>query len=60
MTRKHPVIAVLNALVFVFAIAELAEAWFGIGLHLILDEAVLQLVVLVMRALAIWHVGRHL
>ena len=50
----------MDVLVFAFAILELIEAWFHVGLGLILPEAALQLFVLVMGMVAVWHAGRHL
>jgi hypothetical protein len=57
--RRHPVIFALDVLIFVFAGLELIEALFHVGLGLILPEAALQVVVLIMRALALWHASRH-
>lgn len=57
--KRHPVIALLDVLVFAFAVAELTEAWFHVGLGLVLPEAALQLLTLVMRSIAVWHAGRH-
>ena len=57
---RHPFIVTLDVLIFVFAILELVEAGFHVGVGMILPEAALQLVTLTMRALAVWHAGRHL
>ncbi|HUB95130.1 MAG TPA: hypothetical protein VL993_04385 [Stellaceae bacterium] len=56
---RHPVILILDVLVFAFAIAELIEALFDVGLHLILEESALQVVMLILRTAALWHAGRH-
>ena len=58
--KRHPFILVLDILVFVFALAELIEAVFHVGLGLILEESTLQVVMLIMRMAALWHAGRHL
>ena len=58
--RKHPFIVGLDVLIFVFAIAELVEMWFHVGLRLLLPEAVLQVVMIGLRMLAVWHAARHL
>lgn len=57
--RRHPFIFALDVLVFVFAGLELIEAAFHVGLGLILPEAALQMVTLIMRAIAVWHASRH-
>jgi len=58
--KKHPFIAAMDVLIFVFTISELIEALFHVGLGLILPEAALQLVTMILRAAAVWHAGRHL
>ncbi|HKT16917.1 MAG TPA: hypothetical protein VJR47_02665 [Stellaceae bacterium] len=58
--RKHPFVAVLNALVLAFAVLELAELLFGFGLHWLLPEEIVEAVLLVLQSLAIWHAVRHL
>jgi len=60
MIRKHPVVALLNLLVFAFAVLELIELWLGVGLHWLLPEAVAQAVLLVLHALAVWHAAHRL
>jgi hypothetical protein len=60
IARKHPIIAGLNVLVLAFALIELAELSFGIGLHLLLPEEILEAVLLVLQSLAVWHAVRHL
>jgi hypothetical protein len=60
MAKRHPIILILDILIFAFAAAELVEAWFGIGLHMILTEAALQMAILAIRSLAVWHAWRHL
>jgi hypothetical protein len=57
---KHPFIASMDVLIFAFAILEVIEAVFHVGLHMVLPEAALQLVTLTLRAIAVWHAGRHL
>jgi hypothetical protein len=57
---RHPLIFTLDVLIFLFAIAELTEALFHIGLGLVLPEAALQLVTLTLRTAAVWHATRHL
>ena len=60
MRARHPLVTILDFLIFTFAALEFVEAWFGgNGLHLILPESGLQIFSLVMRALAVWHAGRH-
>jgi hypothetical protein len=58
--KRHPFILVLDVLVFAFALMELIEAFFHVGLGLILEESALQVLVLIMRMAAVWHAGRHL
>ena len=58
--KKHPVIALLDAVIFLFTISELIEALFHVGLGLFVPEAALQLVMLVLRTAAIYHASRHL
>jgi hypothetical protein len=58
--KRHPFILVLDILVFLFALTELIEAVFHIGLGLILEESALQVVILILRTAALWHAGRHL
>ena len=58
--KKHPVIIAMDVLIFAFAISELIEALFHVGLDLIVPEAALQLVTMILRAAAVWHAGRHL
>jgi len=60
LIRNHPVIAALNALVLAFAVLELIELWSGVGLHLLLPEALLQVVLVSLQILAVWHAVRHL
>ena len=60
MIRKHPFIAGLDVLIFTFAVLELIEAWWHVGLSLLLPEAVLQVVMIALRMLAVWHAARHL
>lgn len=57
---RHPIVFTLDALIFLFAITELVEALFHVGLGLVLPEAALQIVTLALRAAAVWHAGRHL
>jgi hypothetical protein len=58
--KKHPFIALMDVLIFVFTIGEVVEGVFHVGLGLVLPEAELQLVTLLLRAAAVWHAGRHL
>jgi hypothetical protein len=58
--KKHPFIAAMDVLIFLFAISELVEAVFHVGLGLFIDESALQLATLVLRGAAVWHAGRHL
>jgi hypothetical protein len=58
--KKHPFIALMNVLIFVFTISEVIEGVFHVGLGYFLPEAELQLVSLILRAAAVWHAGRHL
>jgi hypothetical protein len=58
--KKHPFIAAMDVLIFLFAISEVVEGVFHVGLGLVVPEAALQLVTLILRAAAVWHAGRHL
>jgi hypothetical protein len=58
--RKHPFIVGLDVLIFVFAVLELVETWWHVGLSLLLPETALQLVMIALRMLAVWHAARHL
>jgi hypothetical protein len=58
--KKHPLIMGLDLLVFVFALSELFESLFHVGLGLILEESALQVAMLILRAAALWHASRHL
>jgi hypothetical protein len=58
--KRHPFILVMDVLVFAFALSELIEAWFHVGLNMVLEESALQVVMLIMRMAAVWHAGRHL
>ena len=58
--RKHPFIAAMDVLIFLFTISEVIEGIFHVGLGMLLPEAELQLVSLLLRAAAVWHAGRHL
>jgi hypothetical protein len=60
LIRKHPLIAAMDVLIFVFALLELAELWWHVGLHLVLPEAILQIVTTILRIIAVWHAARHL
>lgn len=58
---KHPVILVLDALIFLLAAAEFLEAVFHFGLWSAwIEEAGAQLVLLAVRAYAVWHAFRHI
>ena len=57
--KKHPFIAAMDVLIFAFAVSELIEALFHVGLGLVLPEAALQLVTMILRGAAVWHAGRH-
>jgi len=50
---KHPLIATLDAVIFLFAALEFGEAVFHVGLGLVLPESALQIVTLTLRALAV-------
>jgi hypothetical protein len=58
--KKHPFIAFMDVLIFVFTVSEVIEGVFHVGLGLFLPEAELQLVTLILRAAAVWHASRHL
>jgi hypothetical protein len=58
--KKHPFIAALDVLIFLFAISELVEAVFHVGLGYVIPESALQIVIMVLRGVAVWHAGRHL
>jgi hypothetical protein len=59
-TRRHPIIFTLDVLIFLFAISEVVEGMFHVGLGMFVPEAELQLITLLLRAAAVWHAGRHL
>jgi hypothetical protein len=58
--KKHPFIIAMDVLIFAFAISELIEALFHVGLGFFVPEAALQLVTMILRGAAVWHAGRHL
>jgi hypothetical protein len=60
--KRQALITILDTLIFLFAVLEVVEELSGHPryLSLIFPETVTQLVLLILRLLAVWHAARHL
>jgi hypothetical protein len=58
--KKHPFIVAMDVLILLFAISELLESVFHVGFGYFIPESALQIVMMALRAAAVWHASHHL